>query len=215
MSGCLSLPLRLALLALLVAGGVIGWHYRREVRRQVHAWTADPDDAAPLGVARPGGAGRARERLADLGSSGRDSVVLQPDELASLAQEEVDRRMPGALDSIEIRLGPDEIEVRALVDTREIPLPLGPLRGMVRPSEPVDVAGRVMFRRQGVAEWLVDRVRVRGVPVPREVYARLLERLGPAVAAADGILTLPLPGGVSGLRVTAHGVTLYGEGGLR
>jgi hypothetical protein len=85
---------------------------------------------------------------------------------------------------------------------------LGSLRRMVRDREWVDAAGKAIFRRTGLAEWQVDRARIRGIPLPKQVIDDLLRRI--AGRAESGTVEIPLPSTVGGLRVTRAGVVLYG-----
>ena len=166
MRGCLSLPFRLLTLALLVFAGYIGWTYRGEIRRRVHSWTADPSSppASHPRASRPADT-RATMQKIDALRTGADSVVLSPADLAGLAAELAGRVAPGAVDSVEVRLDRDDIEVRARVDTHKIPVSLGPLSGVMRDHEYLEAGGHLEYRRGGLAEWQVERVRVRGAAV--------------------------------------------------
>lgn len=207
MSGCLALPFRLAALLLLVLLGFLAWSYRDDIRRQIHEWTAD---GSPPGraVAERGRAAPAARKLEALFRSGRDSVVLDAAEVASLLDSVVTVVAPRAVDSIEVTLGEDDLGMRARVDTRAVPVPLGPLGGVMRDHEFVEAGGRLIFRQPGRAEWQIERVRVRGIPLPRDLFERLIGRFS-RTPAGDAIV-LPIPRSVSGLRVRPSGVTLYG-----
>lgn len=207
MRGCLTLPFRLLLLALVASGIILAWTYHDTIRRKIHAWSAEPPPTAGLGRAEPERAGEIRRKLGGLGA-GRDSVVLSAGEVATLIAADANTRVPGALDSIEVRLGPDEVRVRGRVDTR--PLGLGVASPVLRDREWVEVEGRLAYRRAGLAEWALDRVRVRGIPVPRSAVERLLRRL--SGTAAPGTAEIPLPASVTGLRTGPHGLVLYGGG---
>jgi hypothetical protein len=213
MSGCLTLPIRLALVALLVLGGFTAWSYRREIKRQIHEWTAEPGGAGSIGRADPARAEEVRHRVESLGGSGADSVVLSASELASVTAALAGRMVPRGVDSMEIRLDHDDVEVRALVNTRQVPISLGPLAGIVNEREYVEAGGRLVFRRTGTAEWQVDRMRVRGLPIPKELFGRALQRF--SAGAGAGVISFTIPRDVAGLRVTPDGVTLYGSGGRR
>jgi hypothetical protein len=214
MKGCLTLPFRLAFLALLALGLLLAWSYRRELRRAVHRWTADSGSPAATGRADPARAAPARRRIDSLQAAGRDSVVLSATEVASLIGEAVAAGAPGAVDSVEVTLDDDDVEVHARVDTRRLPLSLGPAAGMVHDHESVDAGGRLVLRRAGAAEWDLARVRVRGLPLPRELVAGLMRRF--TGRGGGGVVEIPVPRSVSGLRVSRAGLTLYGlAGGAR
>lgn len=209
MRGCLSLPFRLLSLLVLIGLGYLAWSYRDEIRRQVHRWTADRSSPIATGRAQPGRAAPAARRINDLVSGRADSVVLSASDFASLADSMARVVAPGAVDSIEVTLDRDDIRVRARVDTRAVPVSLGPLGGVVRDHEVVEAGGRLVFRRAGSAEWEVEHLRVRGIPLPREVITRLLGRFS---KASPGVIGFPIPRTVTGLRVAPGGVTLYGAG---
>jgi hypothetical protein len=208
MSGCLTLPFRLAALLVLVLLGFAGWSYRREIRRQIHAWTEEPAPPPSRGLAEPDRAVSALRRIESLGRAGKDSVVLTAADVASVVAELASHAMPGGLDSVEAELGQDDLVLRARVDARKLPVSLGPVAGMVREREHVEAGGTLLFRRNGLAEWRVERARVRGLPLPRELVDELFRRM--TGNATGGLIAVKLPGAVSGLRISPAGVTLYG-----
>jgi hypothetical protein len=205
MRGCLTLPFRLLLLALFIGAGVLAWTYRDEIRRRIHRMTAEPTATAAEGKAEDSNPAAARQKLALL-ARGRDSVVLTASEIAAFISAEANGRVPRAVDSIRVHLGNDEVEVRGLADTR--PLKPGLAAMVLRDREWVETAGRLTYRRSGVAEWEITRVRVRGIPVPRSVVENFLRQL--SGSAAPRVVELPLPGQITGLRTGATGVVLYG-----
>lgn len=207
MRGCLSLPFRLFFLALLVLGGFLAWSNRAEIRRRVHAWTAEPHPPEQPGLGDPTRAPLVLRRLDALRSGRADTVLLSAADLASLVAAASAEAARGALDSVEVRLGQGDVEVHARLDTRRVPLSFGPLSGVVRDHERVEVGGPLVFRRSGLAEWQVERARVRGIPLPRDVLGRLLRQFG---AGADNLLPVPLPLSIGGLRVSPAGLVLYG-----
>jgi len=213
MRGCLSLPFRLAALVLLVLLGYVAWSYRDEIRRKVHEWTAESGPASGRGMAVRGGAAPAARRIDDLLGSRADSVVLSAAEVASLLDSLASVVAPGAVDSVEVTLDQDDLSVRARVDTRAVPVSLGAIGSVVRDHEFVDAGGRIMFRQAGRAEWRLERVRVRGLPLPGEVVQRLIRRF--TGTAESSVIGFSLPPTVSGLRVSPSGVTLYGRGAAR
>lgn len=213
MRGCLSLPFRLLGLLLLVILGYLAWSYRDEIRRKIHEWTADDTAATATGSAVPGQAARAAERIDELLSARADSVTLSAVEVASLIDSLAGVVAPGAVDSVRVRLDQDDLGIRARVDTRAVPISLGAIGSVVRDHEFVEAGGRVIYRQSGQAEWHLERVRVRGVPLPGEVVDRLIRRF--AGSAAGNVFGFTIPRAVSGLRVSPAGVTLYGTGAGR
>jgi hypothetical protein len=209
MKGCLTLPFRVLALALAVLGGYVAWTHRDAIRRRLHQWTAPGAPSSPS-AERPPAPGRAAlaasadAKLAALGK-GRDSVLLSAEEVANLIARVAADSLPGALDSLSVQLAQDDIEVRARVDTRRVPLSFGPLSGMLRDHESVEGGGRLLFRRRGLAEWEVARARVRGIPLPRDVLGRLLG----SFHGSEAVVPVLLPPQVGGLRVSQRGLVLY------
>jgi hypothetical protein len=209
MKGCLTLPFRVLALALAVLGGYVAWTHRDAIRRRLHQWTAPGAPSSPSAERSPAPgsvalAASADAKLAALGK-GRDSVLLSAEELASLIGRVAADSLPGALDSLSVRLAQDDIEVRARVDTRRVPLSFGPLSGVLRDHESVEGGGRLLFRRRGLAEWEVTRARVRGIPLPRDVLGRLLR----SFHGSEAVVPVLLPPQVGGLRVSQRGLVLY------
>jgi hypothetical protein len=64
--------------------------------------------------------------------------------------------------------------------------------------------------RPGVAEWRLDRVVVRGLPLPAELVGRILNRV--TGQATDGRIQVQMPEGVTGFRVRPEGVAIYRGG---
>jgi hypothetical protein len=207
--GCLTLPFRLLMLAVLLLLGYLAWSYRDVLRRKVHEWTAD-GPRPEVGVPVAGRAKSAAGKIEALLGSRADSVTLSPAEVASLIDSLARIAAPGVVDSVSVTLGGDDVEVKARVDTRNLSIPLGSLGGMVRDHETAEAGGPLVFRQPGQVEWSVERVFVRGIPLPRELYERFLRRFS---AVSDGrMIGVPIPRTVTGLRVGPQGITLYGAG---
>lgn len=207
MRGCLSLPFRLFFLALLILGGFVAWSYRDVIRRRIHTWTAEPSSPESPGLGQAARAPAVLRTLEALRAGRVDSLLLSAGDVASLIAAAAAERARGALDSIEVRLVQDDIEVRGRVDTRQLPLSFGRLSGVIRDHEHVEIGGPLVFRRSGLAEWQVAWARVRGIPLPRDVVGRLLRQFS---ATEENVLPLPIPASVGGLRVSPAGLVLYG-----
>jgi hypothetical protein len=67
--------------------------------------------------------------------------------------------------------------------------------------------GELSPARSGTAEWRLDRVIVRGLPLPAELVGRVINRV--TGQATDGRLLVTLPRQVSGFRVRPEGVAIY------
>lgn len=210
MRGCLSLPFRLVGLALVAIIAWVAWGERDAIRRWLHRITAE--QGAP--AAPEGSPDRARERaMARLDSLARgriDSVRLGVRELEAVVAPAVVARAGGAIDSVVLVLGDDEVAVRGRLDgDRFSRSALGPLAEWVAGREPIEARGPLVLRRLGRGEWRISTLKVRGVPLPRALGTRLAELVVPAQGGEVGF---DLPAWVTGIRVTAAGVVLYGRG---
>jgi hypothetical protein len=205
--GCLTLPFRLigALLVVLLLVGA--WLYRDQLLEVGRGAAGHRAPAAAVGVPSPAALGRARTALARL-RAGADSVVLDPDESAALLGQAIGPAMAGQLDSLRIRLSDGRVAFTASLRTARLPRELlGPLAIAVRRQEPIAAAGAVQMRKPGLAEWDIDRMSVRDIPLPREAVPRVIARaFGDSSRRA---LPLALPQSVQDLRIRPAGVTLY------
>lgn len=114
----------------------------------------------------------------------------------------------GQLDSVRVRLSDNRVGFDGSLRTARLPRELlGPLSVAVRSREPITAAGAVRMVEPGLAEWDIDRLSIRDIPLPREAVPRLLARaLGDTTRRT---LPLLLPQVVRDLRVRPEGVTLY------
>jgi hypothetical protein len=209
--GCLSLPFRLASVALLILLAYVGWENRDALRRWVHRMTADPvrgsENDLPAGDLRR----RARIRLDSLAAGRADSVILTVGEVEALVAGEAGDRTAGLVDSVRVEVRDGELGVRGVVDAARLPPgSLGPLEGSLGGRQAVEGRGPLTFRRLGAVEWRITAVAVRGVPLPRALWARLLPLIIPV---QDGTIDLAVPAWLTGLRVVESGIVLYGGAG--
>ncbi len=209
-SGCLSLPARL--LSLVVVAGLLylGWVNRDEVRRWVNRMTADP--APSSAEAPPPGAliETAAARLDSLARGRADSVVLGVPEVTAIVAAELEQRAAGLVDSVSVDLSEGEVAVRAQVDADRLPAgSLGPLAEWITGRQTVRVSGPLNLLRLGTGEWRIEQVTVRGLPLPRPLWERMLALVVPGARSS---LTFPVDQWITGVRMTPRGAILYGEG---
>jgi hypothetical protein len=205
--GCLLAPFRavgcLALIVLLIGA----WLYRDRVV-DVIGRAARPDAGA---TGRPSARALVAARAkADSVARGRaDSVVLDAAQTAALVGEGLDATVRSQLDSLQVRLLDERIEVSGKLATGRLPRDLlGPLTVALRDREPVSASGPVRVTAPGRGQWTVERVAVRGIPIPRDAVESLLSRaLGRADARA---LPVRLPPGVREIRIRPTGAVLIG-----
>jgi hypothetical protein len=209
--GCITAPFKLLVLLVLVGAAVGAWLYRDEVLRRVRGSVQAPAKLAEVGRPSDRALRAARAKVASLGPSVADSVVLTPSETASLLRDGLRPEVRSQLDSIEVRLGEDEVDVRALLSTARLPKELvGPVAMALRDREHVTAAGPLQVVGAGRGEWAVRRFAVRDFPLPRDAVPRVISRaLGDSSRQA---IPVQIPRAVRSVRVRPGGVTLYGAG---
>jgi len=210
MKGCLTLPFRLASLALMVLLAYLAWDHRDTLRRWVHRMTAEPPsgsveaDESPT-VLRS----RLRARLDSLEGQRADSVILTAGEVESLMRDAIPAAGRRAIDSLRVRLGDGGVRVGATLDGSQLPAgSLGSLTEWVTGRVPVEAEGPLGLRRLGMGEWRLEGVKVKGVPLPRALWSRLAATVAPV---EDGSFVFDAPAWITGIRVTPGGAILYGR----
>ena len=187
----------------------LGWMYRDRVAAAARVLRYGPDEAPAVGYASPAALGRADQKLRALDSGRADSVVFGADEVAALVRRAITGRTGDAPESLAVVLRQDQLEVSALIATAGFrnAVPRG-ARGLLRPTEQVEAAGELVWVAPGAIEWRLNRLLVRGLPVPAEVAGVAMARTGTPIRA-DGSVLLPVPREVSGLRSVAGRIVLY------
>ncbi len=215
MNGCLKGLLKLAGLALLALALLAAWLFREPILRTASRWIGPHGTALPpvtdtaVGAPTPAAVASAQAKLASLArSGGPDSVVLTPNEVASVIGGGVDWTVRKTFDSLRVELLNGAIALHARLDTRRMPREaLGPLAGVVRPQEPIRIAGPLTIARPGTARWAVRELSVRGIPVPDAV----LKRIARDVAGADtgGAVKVQVDPAVADVAVSPVGLVCY------
>lgn len=215
MNGCLKELTRLGCLAAVVLAAIAVWWFREPILRTGARWFGPHAEALPptsdiaVGAPTPAAVQSGRAKLRQLArSGGPDSVVLSPNEMASLIGAGVDWNVRRAFDSLRVELLEGEVAVHARLDTREIPADaLGPFGGMLAPREPLRMAGPLTLERPGTARWKIRELSVRGIAFPGPVVAQLAHR----VAGADGggAVAVRVDRVIGDVAVHPTGVTLY------
>ena len=113
------------------------------------------------------------------------------------------------LDSLQVELLEDEVQVRARLRTERLPRELvGPLAAALQPNEPVEATGPLRVLSPGAGEWVVRSFRIRDFPVPAAAVPRLVSR----ALDEPGRETVPwtVPAGIRAIRIHPGRATLYG-----
>jgi hypothetical protein len=169
------------------------------------AWEPVSDEAAA----------RARKAIESLGrKSGPVFVDLEPGDLASYFYIAFASQLPPSADSIEARAVGNRMYVRAIValDDFKAAGALGPLAGMVGRREPLEMGGTFAIVRPGLAQFLVEAVRLGELPIPGGAIPKLLRQVRrgtvPPGVAENG-LPFVVPTYLSDARVANGKITLY------
>ena len=168
-------------------------------------WEAVSDD----------GAARARRAVESLGRrSGPVFVSLAPGDLASYFYIALAQQLPPSADSIEATTIGNRMYVRAVISLDDFKAAdaLGPLSGIVGRHERLQMGGTFAFVRPGLAQFLVEDVRLGELPIPRGGIPKLLRQIRrgsmPTGVAENG-LPFVVPTYVGDARVADGKITLY------
>ena len=211
MMGCLTAPFKLLGCLVLLAALGLGWLYRDRLEQEVRRVFERVRQVAPSSGGRPGVSAleSANAKVDSLNGWRADSVVLTPSEFASLVGSGMDRQLRGQLDSLQVELLDGEIRVSARLRTDALsPELIGPLAGVLGPTERVNAAGPVRVTNSGAGEWRVRSFRIGDFSIPDEMVPRVVGQ-----ALGDpGRTTVPIqvPEGVRAIRVGPGGAILYG-----
>lgn len=186
---------------------VAAWIYRDNLQHWAHAVLPSPRMASLTGRPSTPAARQAARALDSLRQPGVDSVILTPDEMASLLARSA-TFLPGeTLDSLTVQLGERSLDVRSVIDSARIPPTLHHLMlGDRSAYEVVRVSGTFTPVQPGQGEFAVGSASVHGIPLPHALLHDLARRL----TGRDGErISITLPAAVAGFRVRPSGVTVY------
>lgn len=208
----------IALMALLLVGAV-AWWYRDPILHIASRWLGPRRTALPpvadtaVGAPTPGAVSTGQRKLADLGRpGGPDSVVLTPNEMASLIGGGIDWTVRRSFDSLRVELSEGTFAVYARLDTRTLPKDaLGPLAGIVGAHEPLRIAGPLAIDRPGLARWKIRELSLHDFPFPGPAVAQVARKV--AGADADGGIPIVVDRAVARVVVHPTGVVCYRNAG--
>src|SRR3954462_12674146 len=213
MNGCLKGLFRLGCaIAILVAIALIYW-FRDPIMRTGARWfgrsQALPSVAdTAVGAPTPGATASGQSKLRSLGNAaGPDSVILTPNEMASLIGAGIDWNVRKMYDSLRVELQEGKLIVHARLDTRALPPgSLGPFSGMLGPREPLRMGGKVTIERPGTARFKIDDISLRGIELPGPFVNSITKQM---TGASNGAIPLKVDPAVSDVAVHPTGVVLY------
>ena len=152
MNGCLKGLFRLGCaVAILAVIALIYW-FREPIMQTGARWFGGSKALPPVadtavGAPTPSATATGQGKLRSLGAAGGpDSVILTPNEMASLIGAGIDWNVRKMYDSMRVELQEGKLVVHARLDTRSLPPgTLGPFSGMVGPREPLRMICILIF----------------------------------------------------------------------
>jgi hypothetical protein len=214
MNGCLKGVFKLGC-AVLVIGVLAGlWWFREPIMHTFATWfgrsTALPPVAdTAVGAPTPKATASGQAKVGNLRTSaGPDSVLLTPNEVASLIGAGIDWNVRKMYDSLRVELQEGKLILHARLDTRALPPgTLGPFAGMFGEHEPLRMAGTLSIERPGTALYDITEISLRGIEIPSPMVHAIAKQM--AGASASGAVPLKVDPSVSDVKVHTTGVVLY------
>src|SRR6267378_7737626 len=214
MNGCLKGVFKLGC-AILVIGVLAGaWWFREPIMSTVARWfgrstALPPVSDTAVGAPTPKATASGQAKVGNLSASGGpDSVILTPNEMASLIGAGIDWNVRKMYDSLRVELQEEKLVVHARLDTRALPPgTLGPFAGMVGPREPLRMGGTVSIERPGTARFKIHDISLRGIEFPGPMVNSIAKQM--AGASSNGAIPLKVDPAVSDVRIHPTGVVLY------
>ena len=161
------------------------------------------------------GASRARRAIESLGRrNGPVFVNLPPGDVASYFYIALSEQLPPSADSIEAATIANRLYVRAVISLDDFKAAdaLGPLAGFVGRRERLQLGGTFSVLRPGLAQFLVEDVRLGQLPIPKGAIPKLLQQVRRGTrppGVADNGLPFVVPTYLVDSRVADGKVTLY------
>jgi hypothetical protein len=213
MNGCLKGIVRLGCAAVLICALALVWWFRAPIMQTFAHWFGRPTalpSVADTGVGAPTpratASGKAKVGRLET-NAGPDSVILTPNEIASLIGSGIDWSVRKLYDSLRVELQEGTLVLHARLDTRALPPgTLGPFAGMFGPREPLRMAGSLGVERPGLARYSVKEISLRGIEIPGPMVHAIASQMA---GAANGAIPLKVDPSISDVAVHPTGVVLY------
>lgn len=214
MNGCLKGLFRLGCAVVILGAIALIYWFREPIMRTGARWFGKSQELPPVadtavGAPTPAAVASGSAKLRSLGvSDGPDSVILSPNEMASLIGAGIDWNVRKMYDSMRVELQEGKLVVHARLDTRALPPgSLGPFSGMMGEREPLRMGGTVSIDRPGVARFKIESISLRGIEFPGPVVNSIAKQM--AGASSRGAIPLKVDPAVSDVAVHPTGVVLY------
>lgn len=214
MDGCLKGALRLGCAIVVIGALALAWWFRAPIMSTFAHWfgrsTALPPVAdTAVGAPTPSAVASGQKKVGTLRTSaGPDSIVLTPNEMASLIGAGIDWNVRKTYDSLRVELQEDTLVLHARLDTRALPPgTLGPFAGMFGEHEPLRMAGTVTIGKPGTALYDITAISLRGIEIPGPFVKQITKQM--AGASPSGAVPVKVDPAVTSVKVHTTGVVLY------
>src|SRR5262245_50172453 len=214
MDGCLKGVVRLGCAIVVIGALVVLWWFRAPIMSTFARWfgrsTALPPVAdTAVGAPTPTAVASSKAKVTNLRThTGPDSIVLTPNEMASLIGGGMDWNVRKMYDSLRVELQQDTLVLHARLDTRALPPgTLGPFAGMFGEHEPLRMAGTVSIGKPGTAFYDITQISLRGIEIPGPFVKQITKQM--AGASSSGAVPVKVDSAVTAVRVHTTGVVLY------
>jgi hypothetical protein len=214
MNGCLKGLFKLGCAAAVIGALVLVWWFREPIMSTFARWFGRSQALPPVadtavGAPTPSATASGKAKVGTLGrAAGPDSVVLTPNEVASLIGGGIDWNVRKMYDSLRVELQEGKVVIHARLDTRALPPgTLGPFAGVFGEREPLRMAGTLSIGRPGTALYDISEISLRGIEIPGPVVQSIAKQM--AGATSDGAIPLKVDPAVSDVMVHPTGVVLY------
>jgi hypothetical protein len=214
MNGCLKGAFKLGCAILVIGALALAWWFRGPIMHTFASWfgrstALPPVGDTAVGAPTPKATASGQAKVGNLRTgAGPDSVVLTPNEVASLIGAGIDWNVRKTYDSLRVELQEGKLILHARLDTRALPPgTLGPFAGMFGEHEPLRMAGTLSVDRPGRALYDITEISLRGIEIPGPFVKQITKQM--AGASANGAVPLKVDPAVSEVKVHTTGVVLY------
>lgn len=170
---------------------------------------------APGSTLTDSGAQRAENRIRSLGRpTGPAYVNVAPEDLAALIVREAGRNGPLPIKDASAHVIDERLVLRGTLDLRQLNAKgaLGALASLLGDEERVELTGTLDIVQPGMAQFLVERFKVRDIAIPSRTIPGLLDQIyrgrRPAAVSRNGV-PFPVPTYIGDARIANGQVTLY------
>jgi len=217
MSGCLKRAGCLVIIILLVAV----WYWYARVGNPTAVTTASSTTTTETSVAsgwQPLTAADAERGQAAVLSLGRQSgpvfANLTPAEAASYIFTVVAKQLPPSAKNAQAAIIGDRLYVRSDVELKDFggAKSLGPVGMLLGDRDSVKFGGTINMLKPGLAEFLVQEVKLGRIDVPNGLIPRLLTQMKrgkPVEGISQNGLPMVMPAYISDVRISNGRITLY------